>query len=273
MSHCTLSSRSSAVSRLMRFTAAVAILSVLVITPLTIAQQAPAPAAKPDGAASPAAALDRTIMYEAKNGSQVMETLTYLSDIIGPRLTGSPALKRANEWTAERMRSYGLSNVHLEPYTIVAGWERGTAYARIIEPDNGRTLTLAAAGWAPSTHGKVQGDVVIFTAGDKAALAKYKGKLKNAIVLQGPPAQVRPITDMSFPLPPGGPGGGRRRNADGTPRAGQQGGVAGQQGGAGQRRGEDFFDRMMRSRRETAEFLKSEGCWSSCKTQPSRTAF
>jgi hypothetical protein len=157
------------------------------------------------------------------------------------------------------MRSYGLLNVHLEPYTIVAGWERGTAYARIIEPDNGRTLTLAAAGWAPSTNGKVQGDVVIFTAGDKAALAKYKGKLKNAIVLQGAPSQVRPITDMSFPLPPGGPGGGRRRNADGTPRAGQQGGVAGQQGGAGQRRGEDFFDRMMRSRRETAEFLKSEG--------------
>ena len=87
-------------------------------------------------------------MDEAKNGSEVMATLTYLSDIIGPRLTGSPALKRANEWTAERMRSYGLSNVHLEPYTIVAGWERGTAYARIIEPDNGRTLSLAAAGWA-----------------------------------------------------------------------------------------------------------------------------
>ena len=233
--------------------ALVAILSVLASAPLTIAQQAPAPAAKPAGAAPPAAALDKKIMDEAKNGSEVMATLTYLSDIIGPRLTGSPALKRANEWTAERMRSYGLSNVHLEPYTIVAGWERGTAYARIIEPDNGRTLSLAAAGWAPSTNGKVQGDVVIFTAGDKAALAKYKGKLKNAIVLQGAPAQVRPITDLSFPLPPGGPGGGRRRNPDGTPRAGQQGGVA------GQRRGEDFFDRMMRSRRETAEFLKSEG--------------
>ena len=122
-----------------------AILSVLASAHLAIARRAPAPAAKPDGTARPAAALDKKIMNEAKNGSEVMADVDLLSDMIGPRLTGSPALKRANEWAADRMRSYGLSNVHLEPYTIVAGWERGTAYARIIEPDNGRTLTLAAA--------------------------------------------------------------------------------------------------------------------------------
>src|SRR5262249_24726274 len=152
MSHSTLSSPRFAVLRLRRFTAFFALLAAIAMASGQMAaQQAPAPAAKAAAPATPAAALDKKIMDEAKNGSEVMATLTYISDIIGPRLTGSPALKRANEWAADKMRSYGLSNVHLEPYTIVAGWERGTAFARIIEPDNGRTLTIAAEGWAPST--------------------------------------------------------------------------------------------------------------------------
>src|SRR5581483_9316149 len=70
----------------------------------------------PDAQAAPTVdplALDKKILDEAKNGSQIMANLTYLSDMIGPRLTGSAALKKANEWTAEKMRSYGLSNVHL----------------------------------------------------------------------------------------------------------------------------------------------------------------
>src|SRR5437773_591582 len=80
----------------------------------------------------------------AKDGSELMKNLTYLSDEIGPRLTGSAALKRANDWTAEKMKSYGLVNVHLEAWTIPVGWERGPASARIIEPNNGRALTVAA---------------------------------------------------------------------------------------------------------------------------------
>ena len=79
--------------------------------------------------------------------------------MIGPRLTGSENLKRANEWAAEKMKSYGLSNVHLEPWTIPVGWQRGTATARLIEPDNGRTLTVASMGWTPGTKGPVEGDV------------------------------------------------------------------------------------------------------------------
>src|SRR5205085_1374466 len=101
--------------------------------------------------------------------------LTYLSDMIGPRLTGSENLKRANDWTAEKMRSYGLTNVHLEPWTIPVGWERGTVNAKLLEPDNGRTLTMAAAGWSPNTKGKVVGDVVIFNARTPEEMAKYKG--------------------------------------------------------------------------------------------------
>src|SRR6266404_1909050 len=59
-------------------------------------------------------ALDRKIMAAAREHSEVMKNLTYLSDEIGPRLTGSSKLRRANEWTAAKMKKYGLSNVHLE---------------------------------------------------------------------------------------------------------------------------------------------------------------
>src|SRR5262245_7981601 len=69
-------------------------------------------------AASEAALLDKKLMAEAKSGSEIMKNLQYLSDMVGPRLTGSENLKRANEYTAEVMRKYGLSNVHLEPWEI-----------------------------------------------------------------------------------------------------------------------------------------------------------
>src|SRR5438552_16407041 len=123
------------------------------------------PPATPEEAA--ARVLDDKLIELAKpgkDGSQVMANLTYLSDVIGPRLTGSENVKRANEWTAEKMREYGLSNVHLEPWEIPVGWERGTATAKLLEPDNGRTITLAAAGWSPGTKGKVEGEVVIIRA-------------------------------------------------------------------------------------------------------------
>ncbi len=154
-----------------------------------------------------AAALDRKLMAEAKADSELMANLTYLSDIIGPRLTGSPALKRANEWAAEKMKSYGLSNVRLEPWELPIGWERGTARARISEPDNGRTITLASLGWSPGTNGKIEGDVVVVSARRPEELNAYKGKLKNAIVLRGPPSTVRPVTDLRSFFDRGGPGG------------------------------------------------------------------
>src|SRR4051794_35342541 len=74
------------------------------------------PAPAPQTAA--AAPVDKTIAAireEGMNHSHVMETMDYLCDVIGPRLTGSPALKRANEWTRDQMTSYGMVNGHLEP--------------------------------------------------------------------------------------------------------------------------------------------------------------
>jgi hypothetical protein len=237
--------------------------------------QAPVASSRTDAARAEALALDQKVLAEAKHDSEIMANLTYLSDIIGPRLTGSPALERANQWTAEKMKSYGLSNVHLEGWSIPVGWERGTATARIIEPENGRTLTVAAAGWTPGTRGKVEGDVVVLNARTSKELAAYKGKLKNAIVLRGAPAEVRPITDMTFFTPGGGqrprrapeagPPADRRPDAEKKPDADKKPETA-QKPAEGTdvppRRGfpgGPNFEQMMAFRRELADFLRTEG--------------
>ncbi len=144
-----------------------------------------------------ALALDQRILAEAQKGSEIMANLTHLSDVIGPRLTGSQALSRANAWAAEKMKSYGLNEARLEPWTIPEGWERGRATARLIEPDNGRSLTVASMAWYPGTRGKVQGDVVLVKAKTAKELAAYKGKLKNAIVLVNPPRKIAPLADLA----------------------------------------------------------------------------
>lgn len=172
------------------------ILTLTLLLPAALAAPPAAPSTvAPAPASNQAIVLDKKILAETKNGSAIMANLTHLSDIIGPRLTGSAALKQANDWAADKMRSYGLSNVHLEGWTIPVAWERGTASLRVVEPNNGRLLTVAAMGWTPGTKGRIVGDVVVLKANSSAELAPYKGKLKNAIILRGPPAVIRPITE------------------------------------------------------------------------------
>jgi len=175
---------------------AFAVLAFLAIPSVDALELAPAP--RPSSAA-----LDRAIFAEVKARSEIMKNLQYLSDIIGGRLTGSKNAEKANNWTADRMKAYGLVNVRLEPWEIPVGWQRGKASMKLVDPDNGRELLIASAGWTPGTKGKVTGEVVILKAKGKAELQKYKGKLKNAVVLLGPPATVKPIGDLTYPAPPG----------------------------------------------------------------------
>ena len=170
------------------------VLPLLVGTYLVPVARAQAVVASAAARTDAALELDKKVLAESKNGSEMMTNLTYLSDIIGPRLTGSAALKRANEWAAGKMREYGLSNVHQEAWSIPVGWERGTATGRIIEPDNGRSLSLASLGWSPGTKGKIEADIVVVNAKNTAELAEYKGKLKGAVVLLGAPSRVRSIS-------------------------------------------------------------------------------
>lgn len=145
--------------------------------------------------------VDRACLAEIKARQEIMKNLRYLSDEIGGRLTGSASLEKANKWTAERMKAYGVENVRLEPWEIPYGWQRGKAEMKIVEPDTGRTLLIASAGWSPGTKGKVTGDVVIFTARTTKDLEAYKGKLKNAVILRQPPAKVAPVADPTYLSP------------------------------------------------------------------------
>jgi len=141
--------------------------------------------------ASLLAATDQQILSEIREHSEVMDNLEYLSDRIGPRLTGTPQLKQANDWTVEMFRKYGLTNVHLEAYSIPHAWERGTATARIVAP-TGYPLTIASAAWAPNTKGRVHGPVVYFDAKKPEEYAKFKGKLRGAIVIAQEPRPLSP---------------------------------------------------------------------------------
>ena len=111
-----------------------------------------------------------------------MTTLGDLADGIGGRLTGSPAYVRSTEWAEAKFRSYGIENVRLEPFTIPAGWQRGTASGAMLSPLS-RPLYVASLGWAPSTPpGGVQGQVVIVADVAPQALKSREAELRGKIV-------------------------------------------------------------------------------------------
>jgi carboxypeptidase Q len=122
------------------------------------------------------------ILDEIEKKSELMANLEYLCDMIGPRLTGSPNLKRANEWTRDRFKDYGLENAHLESWKIARGWTRGPASGRVVSPVEQR-LWVESAGWSPSTNGPVKGPVVYFKVERLEDFEGYKGKLKGAWVV------------------------------------------------------------------------------------------
>src|ERR1035438_9759884 len=115
-------------------------------------------------------------------GGPSMSTLGELADGIGGRLTGSPAYVRSTEWAAAKFRSYGIENVRLEPFTIEAGWQRGTASGKMLAPLS-RPLNLAALGWSPSTPaGGVQGAVVVVADVGPEVLRSRAEELRGKIV-------------------------------------------------------------------------------------------
>jgi Zn-dependent M28 family amino/carboxypeptidase len=166
------------------------------------------------GDSSTVAAADAQILGEIHDHSEAMQNSEYLGDSIGPRLTGSPQLKQANDWTASKFREYGLTNVHLEPWTIAHSWTRGTAKARILSPAE-HPLTIASAGWAPGTPGVVRGPVMYVDIQKTEDFEKYRGKLKGAIVIAQEP------TSLSPPRPDGFFGEGNRPMQTPPPLKGQ----------------------------------------------------
>ena len=170
---------------MLRRKAAVALLVFSLLAPGAgaLAQQpAPTPAAAPTDPVE-------RIKEEGLKRSQVMETLSYLTEVIGPRLTGSPAMKRANEWTRVRLASWGLQNAKLEPWgPFGRGWTLRRFSAEVVEPQ-AFPLVAYPKAWSPGTDGPLTGDVVVVEANTEEELVrKYRGKLRGAVVLVG---QVR----------------------------------------------------------------------------------
>lgn len=132
-------------------------------------------------------ATDKRIFQEVRQHNEIMKNLEYLSDTIGPRVTGTDQFRTAVTWASDLSRRYELDNVHLEGWKIAHAWRRGSAQARILSPVS-RNLTIASAGWSPSTAGQVRGSLVYGSATKTEELEAYRGKLKGAIVIYEPPA-------------------------------------------------------------------------------------
>jgi carboxypeptidase Q len=138
------------------------------------------------------------IRYEGFRNSKVMEYASGLMDSIGERLTGSPNMKRANEWTRDELTAMGLSNAHLEPWgPFGRGWANQYVNVRMTSPDIVPLIVYAKA-WTPGTNGVVTGKCIRVTIEKKEDFDKYKGKLAGMIAIAGPDAEVKPIADAPF---------------------------------------------------------------------------
>ncbi|KQY75068.1 M20/M25/M40 family metallo-hydrolase [Brevundimonas sp. Root1423] len=135
------------------------------------------------------------IIDQGLNHSQVMQTAAYLTDRIGGRMTNSPQMRQAEQWTAQQFRDWGLSNVRADPFDFGRGWSIVRSSARMTAP---RPLDLRAIpiAWTPSTPGVISGEVVVAPMATAGDFAKWRGKLAGKIVLVSRP------TAGSEPLEP-----------------------------------------------------------------------
>jgi hypothetical protein len=191
------------------------------------------------------------IRDEGLNRSQVMDHISWLSDVYGPRLSGSPAIQQASEWAMKKFAEWGLANVHQERFQFGRGWSLVRFHATMLEPQAQPIIGYPRA-WTSSTAGTVAADVVMADIQSEADFERYRGKLAGKIVLTQPAREVRmlegPIilrmTEQDLaearttPVPAArGGGAGRGR-----------GGRGGRAGGAG---GDSF-------RQKLADFYRTE---------------
>ena len=142
--------------------------------------------------------LDLDAIYRIKDEglqrSKVMEIESYLTDVYGPRLTGSPNIREAADYAQKTMKDWGLANVHLETWPFGRGWQNQRFTANASTP---RAYPLIAypKAWTPGTNGPVTGDAVIAVINDEKDFAEFKGKLRGKYVLAMPMREVAPHMD------------------------------------------------------------------------------
>lgn len=130
------------------------------------------------------------IRDEGLNRSQAMDTLFWLSDRYGPRVTGTPGIDEAGAWTMKKMTEWGFANVHREEWEFGRGWSLVRFSAHMTEPRIQPLIGLPKT-WSTGTDGPVTADVVRATIATDADFASYKGRLDGKIVLSQPSRTVR----------------------------------------------------------------------------------
>ncbi|MBC7553817.1 MAG: M20/M25/M40 family metallo-hydrolase [Taibaiella sp.] len=123
------------------------------------------------------------IKNEGFNNSKVMETLFELTDVNGPRLTGSNGMRNAEKWAKEKMESWGLSNVKIEPWgSFGKGWEINKCYVAMTVPYY-QQLIASPRAWTPGTNGPVNATATLVRVDSTQDMAKYTGTLRGKIVV------------------------------------------------------------------------------------------
>ena len=146
------------------------------------------------------------IRQEATARSQILQTVHVLTDVYGPRLTGSPNLKAAGEWAIQQMTSWGLKNGHLEPWDFGHdGWANERVTAHLVSPAKD-ALVVEVLAWTPGTKGVARGQAVQITLPARATAAELtkflegiKSTVSGRMVLVGP-HRVVPVTFNAPPL-------------------------------------------------------------------------
>lgn len=143
-------------------------------------------------------AMYQSIRVEALTHSHIMEYASGLTDGIGPRLTGSPNLRRANEWTRDQFTAMGCVNAHLEDWgEFGMGWQQLNTWVRMTSPDTA-VFIAQAAPWSPATKGPVTAPAIWVEIKTEADFAKYKSKLAGKIVFLGEMRDVKPVDKPFF---------------------------------------------------------------------------
>ena len=125
------------------------------------------------------------LIHEGMQNSHVDADLMYLLDVIGPRLSGSPEMRRANEWTQQKFREYGADRTDLESYKFGVTWTRGPTTARMLAPQH-RELLAVSWAWSRGTNGPLAGDVVYVDARTPQEYQRrFAGRLSGKWVMIG----------------------------------------------------------------------------------------
>jgi hypothetical protein len=151
----------------------------------------------PAGAAEPDPVVTGRIIDAGMDHGEVMETVEYLTDRIGGRMTNSPAMRQAEKWTKQRFTDYGLSNARLEPFEFGRGWSIDSSNVRMTSP---RVLPLRAipVAWTPGTGSAVTAPIIVAPMRRDRDFDKWRGKLKDKIVLVSMPGDGDEPKDPVF---------------------------------------------------------------------------